>query len=326
MSLGDITGVFSRYFVVGFFLPAYLALIALWLSASSELVPNLLDGHSEATQLLILAGVAVVAGLILSGASFYITRLFEGYWRWRVAQALYRAGIALQRRRYDRLVSIRDDKTKASNERRRAGSKLDRYFPPSREALLPTRVGNAIRAFEEHSKRLWGLDSVTIWPRIEVLLGAEERELHVDAKINFYVFVNAAVGAFAVGVALVVDQALYAPQPTSPWLLLYAIPFVLAYCLYRLAVDPATEWGDYVRSSIDLHRLELYEKLGVRAPTSFSDERRVAFRVNQALLYGRHPEDDLWRSKKPEDEEANGKGKGRIRRWLGLARRKEQET
>jgi hypothetical protein len=325
MSLGDITGVFSRYFVVGFFLPAYLALISLWLSASSEFIPKLLDGHSEATQLLILAGVAVVAGLILSGASFYITRLFEGYWScWPVARTLYRAGIALQRRRYDQLVSIRDDKTKASNERRRAGSKLDRYFPPSPDALLPTRIGNAIRAFEKHSNVRWGLDSVTIWPRIEVLLSAEERELHVDAKINFYVFVNATVGAFAVGVALVVDRALYAPQPTWLWLLC-AIPFVLAYCLYRLAVDPATEWGDYVRSSIDLHRLELYEKLGVRAPTSFSDERSVALRVNQALLYGRHLSDDLWRSE-TDDADANGKGEGRIRRWLGLRQRKEQET
>jgi hypothetical protein len=34
MALTAITGVFSRYFVVGFFLPAYVSLVALWLSAS----------------------------------------------------------------------------------------------------------------------------------------------------------------------------------------------------------------------------------------------------------------------------------------------------
>jgi hypothetical protein len=63
MGLTDITGVFSRYFVVGFFLPAFITLVALWLSASSELVPDALGSHSQGTQLLILGGVALVAGL-----------------------------------------------------------------------------------------------------------------------------------------------------------------------------------------------------------------------------------------------------------------------
>jgi hypothetical protein len=323
MSFGDITGVFSRYFVVGFFLPAYLGLVSLWLSASSEFVPNELEEHSQATELLILGGIAVILGLALSGASWYVTRLFEGYSlerrsNWPVARTVYRAAIALQRRRYDRLVAIRYDRSKPVKDRRRAAWFLDRYFPPSRDALLPTRVGNAIRAFEKHSYVRWGLDSV--------LLSAEERELHVDSKINFYVFVNAAVGALAVGVCLVVDQALYAPQPASLWPL-YAIPFALGYVLYRLAVDPATAWGDAVRSSIDLHRLELYEKLGVRAPISFSDERQLAGKVNQALLYG-DPllSDDLWRSEKADDVDAEGNDESWIQRYLGIARRKERDT
>src|SRR5205085_11281753 len=72
----------------------------------------------------------------------------------------------------------------------------------------------------------------------------------------------------------------------------------------------ATEWGDNVRSSFDLHRLQIYEKLGVRAPTSFSDERSLAVRVNQALLYG-HPllTDDLWRVQKLNGDNAGCAGK-----------------
>jgi hypothetical protein len=171
----------------------------------------------------------------------------------------------------------------------------------------------------------WGLDSVTIWPRIEALLSAEEREQLVDSKVNFNLFLNAAFAALVVGVCLVVDQAVYAPQPASFWPL-YAIPFALAYILYRFAVDPATEWGDAVRASIDLHRLELYEKLGIRAPSSFSDEKELALRVNQALLYGRGLTDDLWRSEKGDDVDSRGKDESRIRRRLGIARRKERGT
>jgi hypothetical protein len=310
MGLKDITGVFSRYFVVGFFLPSFIALVSLWLTASSEFVPNELEQHSQATELLILGGIAVVVGLALSGASYYITRFFEGYplehrSRSRGVRTVYRRAIALQRRRYDRLRAISDDKSQPKKDRRRAAWLLDRYFPPSRDALLPTRVGNAIRAFESHSTSRWGLDSVTIWPRIEALLSAGERELLVDSKIDFYVFLNAAVGAVAVGAFLVVDQAVYTPQPAWFWPL-YAIPFVLAYIFYRRAVEPATAWGDHVRSGIDLHRLEMYEKLGVRRPTSFSDERQLALQVNQVLLYGRSVlSDDLWRPENADDEEPN---------------------
>ncbi|MGH3010873.1 MAG: hypothetical protein ACRDMY_03365 [Gaiellaceae bacterium] len=328
MSFGDFTGVFSRDFVVGFFLPAYAGLFSLWLLASSEFVPNALEQHSRATQLLILGGFAVVVGLALSALSYSVARLFEGYplerrSRWPVVRSIYRGAIALQRRRYDPLVSTRDDKRKPDKDRQRAAWVLDRYFPHSHERLLPTRLGNAIRAFEQHSNVRWGLDSVTIWPRIEALLSAEEREILVDSKVNFNLFLNAAVGALAVGACLVVDQALNAPQPALFWLL-YAIPFALAYILYRSAVDPATEWGDAVRSSIDLHRLELYEKLGVRAPTSFSDERQLALRVNQTLLYGLLLSDDLWRSEKADDVDAEGMNESRLRRWLGIARRDER--
>ncbi|HEX3454157.1 MAG TPA: hypothetical protein VHS03_05990 [Gaiellaceae bacterium] len=80
MGLSDITGVFSRYFVVGFFLPAYVALLVLWLAASSEFVPDTLqNGHSQATQVLILGAAALIVALALSGLSYYVVRIYEGY-------------------------------------------------------------------------------------------------------------------------------------------------------------------------------------------------------------------------------------------------------
>ena len=221
----------------------------------------------------------------------------------RVVGRLHQAALALQRWRFNRLRAVRDNQSRSQRERQRAARTLDRFFPHNADALLPTRVGNAIRAFERHSNVRWGLDGITIWPRIETLLSADERELLVDAKTTFYVFTNAAVGAVAVGTCLIVDEVTHAPASAPHWLL-YAIPFVLAYVLYRASIGPATDWGDAVRSSIDLHRLELYERLGVRAPTSFADERHLAVKVNKHLLYG-HPllSDDLWRAKEDEKPE-----------------------
>jgi hypothetical protein len=99
MALTDITGVFSRYFVVGFFMPAFVSLFCLWLAASSEFIPDEFERHSEATELLILGGFALVAGLVLSGVSYYVIRLFEGYpldraSAWPVLGWLHRAVLA----------------------------------------------------------------------------------------------------------------------------------------------------------------------------------------------------------------------------------------
>jgi hypothetical protein len=168
-------------------------------------------------------------------------------------------------------------------------------------------VGNAIRAFEQYSNVRWGLDGFTVWPRIQALLSADERDLVDEARTNFYVFVNGSLGAFVVGVCLVVDKAMNASHPTWDWAL-YAVPFFLvSYFLYVGAISPAADWGDTVRSSIDLHRLDLYEKLGVRAPTSFGDERDIASKVNKALLFGRPLlKDDLWRTEKPPPQNDGG--------------------
>jgi hypothetical protein len=94
---------------------------------------------------------------------------------------------------------------------------------------------------------------------------------------------------------------MHAPEPATYWPL-YIIPLLTGYLSYRAAICPARDWVDAIRSSIDLHRLELYEKLGVRAPTSFSDERELAVRVNKALLYGRPLlTDDDWCAKEHEE-------------------------
>jgi hypothetical protein len=321
MGLGDITGVFSRYFVVGFFLPAYVWLIVLWKAASSAFIPNVLEHYKEPTQLLILGAVALVAGLALSGCNYLITRAFEGYpllrfRRWPVVKLIPRTAIAAQRFRFDRLSRVRDGQTSLPADRAEAAWILDRFYPGDANDLLPTRLGNAIRAFERYSNVRWGLDGVTIWPRIDALLGEDERGIHVDAKIDLYVFLNGALGGFVVGVCLVVDKSVNVPQPALHWPL-YVLPFAVGYVLYRAALPPAANWGDAVRASIDVHRLELYEKLGVRAPLSFSDEKKMAVRVNQALLYGQPPlSNDLWRKAEDAPQHQRPADRSELLSWI----------
>jgi hypothetical protein len=113
------------------------------------------------------------------------------------------------------------------------------------------------------------------------------------------VFLNGAFVAAGVGVCLIVDRATSAPHSGAAWLL-SAIPFTVTYLLYRWAIGAAIIRGAYVRASCDLHRLEVYEKLGIRRPASFTDERELATSLNQLLFYGRpHLDDVRWLSDLP---------------------------
>jgi hypothetical protein len=162
--------------------------------------------------------------------------------------------------------------------------RLDRYFAPGNLDIepLPTRFGNALRAFEYYSESRWGLNALAAWPRIAALLSDRERDLHAEAETDLMFFVNWSVVCYALSVALAVDGVV-------TWSLsgLGFLPaLALAYAFYRFAIGAAVIWGIEVRASIDLHRLELYERLGVTIPRSFSGERRTARLVGRFLDLG----------------------------------------
>lgn len=55
---------------------------------------------------------------------------------------------------------------------------------------------------------------------------------------------------------------------------------------YRGAVGTATRLGEKVRASIDLHRLELYERFGLKAPASLMSEEVSGRTINELVLRG----------------------------------------
>jgi len=309
MSLSDVSGVFSRYFIVGFFLPAFFALMVLAITVSDHFYPR---GYHPRTQggILVLAGAALLLGLLLLGLHYPTLRIFEGY----PLQAppltpVTRRLVKIQEHRLDRLerqkqLALDPD---LSEEQRQPGivawRKLDWEFP-DRARLLPTRFGNAIRAFEYYPFSRWGLDPISTWSRIEPLLSDQERELHSNAKTDVAFFINSTLASIAVGIMLIADEVAHGVV-RAPFVWLYVLPFAVAYVLYRFAIGAAERWGTETRASLDLHRLELYERLGVRAPHSFSDERKcIAPRLNKFFLYAEQLPDNLWRLPQSGREDA----------------------
>jgi hypothetical protein len=283
----------SAYFVVGYWVPCVFTLFALGLSVSDDLLPATYRGLGWEAKALVLGAIALLTGLALLGLRYPLTRILEGYWpeQWPL-RPLKAALTRLQARSYDKLVRIRDEnikKARAAKTKEEAATArplattqvrlLDRKFHSQRGKLLPTRFGNAYRAFENYPYTRYGLDMIAIWPRIDALLSEQERELHTNAASDLAFFMNSALGAVIAGVVLVADWDL------RWWW--YLLPFVLSYVLYRASVGAAERVGTERRASIDLHRLELYKRLGVRRPTSAVEERaQLARAVNRFLLWG----------------------------------------
>lgn len=279
---------FSRAFVVGFFAPSFCGLLAFGLAAPEAFLPHAYTALSQTDRVLVDGAAAVILGLVLSGLYYPILRIVEGYplherREKRGVALLHRALVSCQKRRFDALVSVRGQQER-SPKRTAAAWALDRYFPPSRETLLPTRFGNAVAAFERYSLSRWGLDAIPAWPRIQSLLTSQEQDLLSASEGDVAFFVNLGVVGLILGLVLVGGEIAY-PAHSWPARAVYLIPFALGYIAYRCSVGAAVRWGSSVRASIDLHRLSFYEKLGLRRPATLSEERELATAVNRCLLY-----------------------------------------
>jgi hypothetical protein len=238
--------------------------------------------HLDGAEQAILAGGAVVVLLLLTQFGEVllqpIVRAYEGYWMLRPwAAPLGRARCRAQKRRWDSL-----DLADPHDYARRY-----REFPARHEELLPTRLGNAIRAAESYAgdQQRYGVDAVFFWPRLYPLLPDALRESLAAARSSMeqLLFIASLSGALA---PVTVVLAIVPGLPVAVWLPVVAGALVLALLTYRSAVAVAVSYGELVRSAFDTCRLTLLTSMGYETPAGLVEERQVWQAIGQ-LLYRR---------------------------------------
>jgi hypothetical protein len=280
--LDKVAGQLDRRLVVTLVLPALL----FWAGVGSLIATDL--GWSRVaewwsdiddTRRLALAGTAVASlvffAYLLAGFLLWIVRWYEGYWGdGPIGRGSTAIGVRLQRWRRRRL-DLRDP---------RHYTRRYQEFPVSLEDLLPTRLGNVLRAAETYAAdpQRYGVDSVFFWPRLYAVLSDGLRTALSEARsaMEQMLVISLLSAAFAV---ISLFSGVWLRLPLAVWLPACAGTVLLSLVTYRAAVHAAIGYGELVRTSFDVHRRTLLSAIGLTPPTTLQEERELWRALGQQL-------------------------------------------
>lgn len=157
---------------------------------------------------------------------------------------------------------------------------IERSYPKGQ--LLPTTLGNVLRAAEESAGAPCGLDAIAIWPRLYMILPERTAAMVDDQRNQLDI---AARFCVIFGVATVVSAGLLYRH--GWWLMVPVATFALAWMSYRGAITSARDYGLGIRTAIDLHRFDLLRALHLPLPKDREAEKQANAILSEFLRQGR---------------------------------------
>ncbi|UJW30984.1 hypothetical protein L3Q67_38270 [Saccharothrix sp. AJ9571] len=322
------TGIFQgalgggRAVLIGWILPSLINVLIFGFVVAPKL-SRFGELNTEAARAAIFGLVTTtVLGLVLAALQTPLYRILEGYLGWpqwlaRIRRRRHLARKHLLRNRVDaaalagqetagRLADadrptlaafrahpvisrhLRTDLRKGVVWLALLDERLHRY-PVDDRQVAPTRLGNAIRRFEEYGRNRYRLDSQVLWHELNAAVGEPARKQTDDARMNVDFFISLLYGHLLVVVTAAVDLAIGAA--VHPWLVITTIVSLLPLTVlwYRLAVVATDEWAGAVRAMVNLGRQPLAAALGLALPQRIDEERSMWLLVGELVSSGYHP-------------------------------------
>jgi hypothetical protein len=286
--LDKASGLLDRRFLLAWWFPALIAgvlVLALGvLPGGVNTAWQWWQQQDVKAQTGLLLGALLVVTLVaylLQAFTRPLVRLYEGYWphgprRWAAKQV---------ERRWREWRKKRAEAAKNDPLRYAAWQdRLHHEYPSRAERLLPTRLGNVLRATEDYPVTAYGLDAVFWWPRLMPLLPETVQKGVEEALMPLFALLNLATlaGLTAAGGAIYLWRSGVGGWAGPLAVLLGGL--VLARIAYVGAVAQARGYGQQIRAAVDLYRLNLLEALHVPLPASPQEERALWERL-AAWLY-----------------------------------------
>jgi hypothetical protein len=247
-------------------------------AANHEPVATTLSEVDTVGQAALFVLAMLLVSFLLDSVSLPLARLLEGY---TLPKPLADRLKQRQRRRWEALraeIAAADKETAL-----RLRGKLNSY-PRSEEYLLPTRLGNALRAGETYGWEQYRISTVDLWTRLVAV--AEQRTVDQiqQARVRLDLFL-ALIWLSLVLSPVTIGVSIWSAQPALLW---WLVPLVgLLPVWYGRAVAAVSWYSQGMQAMVDLSRGKLAASLGIRLPGTIAAERRIWEAVSEYASWGR---------------------------------------
>ena len=279
-ALTDATDRLDPKWLVSYWLPALVATFAsvgvLTLLIGPPLLDawiNDLDGVDQIIFGALLLGVTSILALFFKAMRRPILHLFEG-------NVLPRPVAAWAIRRNQRAMASPDQIVQAPGEigtdalLNRWRSMLDLAVPVRPEHMKPTRFGNMMANFEDHTSAIHGMDYFLWWPRLAPLLPDTMQDIATSEFANMTGLLNLSLVWATIGVAGAAVLGLIG----SHWgtaVAVLVVGLLLSSVSYRAAIREGSEAGRYRHAAFDLYRHEILKQMALEIPEDAATERAL---------------------------------------------------
>jgi len=230
----------------------------------------------------------LLGGLCLITVSAFVVRRFDlpvlkflsGYWHpWLRPLRRRFIGRVVKRSqknddRWQTLAQI--DPVQLTSEQRDEFVQIDwqQHHLPLPQSLMPTHLGNILRAAEQRPGEKYGLDAIICWSRLWLLLPEPAQKNLLEARADL----NAAARIW-------IWSMLFIVWTFWAW---WAAPLgiISAFFAYSWTLEAAIAYGELIEAVFDLYRHRLYQSLRWRLPADPDEERRVGRQLTEYLWRG----------------------------------------
>jgi hypothetical protein len=194
--------------------------------------------------------------------------------------------VGLQRRRLNRLeerlqvLSGRAFRGEGDSRRELAVVEQRLHDLPVPAALMPTRLGNVLRAAEDRVRDRYGLDPVVCWPHLWLCLDEDPQREIAGAR-----------QALDEGARLWLWSLLFLAWTWVAWWapIVTVLGGTAAY--YGVILPRARGYGQLTQAAFDLYRRRLYQTLNWPVPTKPDREPAAGAAVTTYLFRGIAPDE-----------------------------------
>ena len=328
--LSTIPKLADKSFIIGYLFPIIVFLLSLFFLFHDLLffstINDIILSDRKFEKLLYSTLVVWGFAIVLLTLNQTLFQLVEGY-IWPIPQLMRFMGSPELRRFRKKSKQLEDLKQEwrtaiavglkfpdaSEREHDELSMQLVTQFPSEERLILATRFGNAIRAFEDYSRNVFGADSIPLSIHLNIVMSKEFKESVEDARVHvtfaLNMFILSTISSFC-GILVVVYRVL-THENIGIWIsysLFTILTALFAWLMYELSINRAYSWGSLVKAAFDCYLPELASKLGYILPLTGEEQRHFWVAVSRRAIYHRKFKPEDWaRSKNLEQMDTKPK-------------------